>query len=178
MFDILKYFKGDKLAAEFEASISCGGTYPCVGCICSASRFADFAHATSCKQRSLESNREVALKGKFGKRAGVLKFYDDLSTEDLRRELEVRGVKDYPTTKKGRTDALKGILSGVQRVPSLLMFSPESLLSDLNLQDYEVLSFEPLHDLKGYLGSVLKKLPSVIPVSDLKKEVSMHLESV
>ena len=114
VFDILKYFKGDKPAAEFEAGISCGGTYPCVGCICSASRFADFAHATSsCKQRSLESNQEVALKGKFGKRAGVLKFYDDLSTEDLRRELEARGVKDYPTTKKGRTDALKGILSGV-----------------------------------------------------------------
>ena len=58
------------------------------------------------------------------------------------------------------------------------MFSPESSLSDLNLQDYEVLSFEPLHDLKGYLGSVLKKLPSVIPVSDLKEEVSMYLDSV
>ena len=178
VFDVLKYFKGDKPAAEFKAGISCGGTYPCVGCICSASQFGDFAHATSCKQRSLESNQEVALKGKFGKRVGVLKFYDDLSTEDLRRELEARGVKDYPTTKKGRTDALKGILSGVQRVPSLLMFSPESSLSDLNLQDYEVLSFEPLHDLKGYLGRVLKKLPSVIPVSDLKEEVSMYLESV
>ena len=48
-------------------------------------------------------------------------------------------MKDYPTTRKGRIDTLKGILCGVQRVPSLLMFSPESALGDLNLQDFEVL---------------------------------------
>ena len=27
VFDTLKYFKGDKRAAEFEAGISCGGTF-------------------------------------------------------------------------------------------------------------------------------------------------------
>ena len=53
VFDTLKYFKGDKPAAEFEAGISCGGNFPCVGCVCSSSRFSDFAHATSCEQRSL-----------------------------------------------------------------------------------------------------------------------------
>ena len=58
------------------------------------------------------------------------------------------------------------------------MFSPESALGDLNLQDHEVLSFEPLHDLKGYLGSVLRKLPSVIQSGALKKRVSIYLETV
>ena len=61
---------------------------------------------------------------------------------------------------------------------SLLMFSPESALGDLNLQDYEVLPFEPLHDLKGYLGSVLRKLPSVIQSGALKKKVSIYLDTV
>ena len=75
-------------------------------------------------------------------------------------------------------DTLKGILCGVQRVPSLLMFSPECALGDLNLQDYEVIPFEPLHDLKGYLGSVLRKLPPVIQSGALKKKESMYLETV
>ena len=35
VFNTLKYFKGDKPAAEFEAGISCGGNFPCVGCVCS-----------------------------------------------------------------------------------------------------------------------------------------------
>ena len=58
------------------------------------------------------------------------------------------------------------------------MFSPESALGDLNLQDYEVLPFEPLHDLKGYLGSVLRKLPLVIQNGALKKKVSIYLDTV
>ena len=53
---------------------------------------------------------------------------------------------------------------------------PESALGDLNLQDYEVLPFEPLHDLKGYLGSMLRKLPSVIQNGALK--VSIYLDTV
>ena len=87
-------------------------------------------------------------------------------------------MKDYPTTWKRRIDTLKVILCGVQRVPSLLMFSPERALGDLNLQDYEVLPFEPLHNLKGYLGSVLGKLPSVIQNGALKKKVSIYLDTV
>ena len=100
----------------------------------------------------------------------MLRFDDELNKDELRRELEARGVKDYPTTRKGRIDTLKGILCGVQRIPSLLIFSPESALGDLYLQeDHEVLPFEPLHDLKGYLGSLLRKLPSVIQNGALKK---------
>ena len=113
----------------------------------------------------------------------MLRFYDELNKDELnkdelRRELEVRGVKDYATTRKGRVDTLKGILCGVQRVPSLLMLSLESTWGDLNLQDYEVLPFEPLHGLKGYLSSVLRKLPSVIQSGVLKKRVSIYLETL
>ena len=96
-------------------------------------------------------NQEVALQGQFGN--------DELNKDELRRELEAGGVKDYPTTRKGRVDTLKCILCGVQRVPSLLMFSPECALGDLNIQDYEVLPFEPLHDLKGYFEEKGVHLP-------------------
>ena len=91
----------------------------------------------------------------------MLRFYDELNKDELRRELEARGVKDYPTTRKGRVDTLKGILCCVQRVPSLLMFSPESPLGDLNLQDYEVFPFEPLHDLRGIWAVCLGNYPQL-----------------
>ena len=180
MTDTLRFFKGDKPAAQFEAGISCGGNYPCVGCVCSSSRFGDFAHASYSEQRTLKSTQKRVLDGIYGNNPGQLKFYEMLSADELRRELEKRGCKDYPTTKVGRRDMLKKLLAGIQRVPSLLMFSPETDLEDLSLDKYCVLPFEPLHDLKGYLGGVLKKLSSLIPASAgaLKQKVSTYLDSV
>ena len=52
IMDTLKFFKGDKPAAHFEAGISCGGHFLCVGCIRSASHFSDFAHVSYCDQRT------------------------------------------------------------------------------------------------------------------------------
>ena len=123
--DTLKFFKGDKPAAQFEAGITCGGHFPCVRCVCSASRFSDFAHASYCDQRTFESIQKVALEGVYGKRQGHLKFYDNLNAKELRKELEKRGCKEYPNSKHGKLGILKNILCGVQRVPSLMMFSPE-----------------------------------------------------
>ena len=56
--DTLKYFKGDKPAAEFEAGISCGGSFPCVGCVCSSSRL---AHSTIFGARHTHRSSSCAL---------------------------------------------------------------------------------------------------------------------
>ena len=101
-----------------------------------------------------ESIQKVALEGVYGKRQGHLKFYDNLNAKELRKELEKRGCKEYPNSKHGKLGILKNILCGVQRVPSLMMFSPESNLEDFHLNKYCALPFELLHDLKGYLGGV------------------------
>ena len=132
----------------------------------------------SWEQRSLEGIQEVALAGHFGRMPGKLKFYEDLSNDQLRQELEKRAVKEYPTDKKGRLATLKQGLCGVQRVPSLLLFMPECSLSELHLNNYYVLPCEPLHDLKGYLATVLRKLPSIMPQSEvqLKSSVSDCLD--
>ena len=170
--DTLRFFKGDKPAAQFESGVSCGGNYPCVGCTCHRDRFADFPHTVMCEQRSLKGIQEVALAGHFGKFPGKLKFYEDLSSDQLRQELEKRALKEYPTDKKGRLATLKQVLHGVQRVPSLLLFAPETALSELHLSSYCVLPCEPLHDFKGYLAIVLRKLPSILPQSTMKSSVS------
>ncbi len=44
---------------------------------------------------------------------------------------------------------LVNLLKGAQRVPSLLVLNPKQSLQELNLQQYEVLDCEPLHDLKS-----------------------------
>ena len=176
--DTVRFFKGDKPAAEFEAGVCTGGNYPCVGCACHHNRFADYPHAVKCEQRSLERIQEVALAGHFGGVPGKMRFYDELSSNQLRMELEKRAIKDYPSDKKGRLAALKGVLCGVQRVPSLLMFAPEACLSDLYLSSYCVLPCEPLHDLKGYLAAVLRMLPSILPSSALKGCVCEYLDTL
>ena len=101
-----------------------------------------------------------------------------MNKRELQLELEARGIKEYPGSKNGRLDVLKDVLCGVQRVPSLLLFTPEVCLEDLSLQRYSVLPFEPLHDLKGYLGGILRKLPSVIPNGPLKDGVAAYLDSL
>ena len=175
--DTVRFFKGDKPAAQFEAGVSCGGNYPCVGCSCHRNRFPDFSHAANCSQRSLPKIRELATAGHFGKVPGRITFYEGLSKDQLRMELEKRAVKDYPTDKDGRLATLKDILQGIHRVPSVLLLAPEATLAEIHLGSYCVLPCEPLHDLKGYLGAVLKKLPSVLH-SSLKASVSQCLDAL
>ena len=47
-------------------------------------------------------------------------------------------------------------------MPAILLLTPEATLSALHMCSYCVLTCEPLHDLKGYLGAVLRKLPTVL----------------
>ena len=98
--DTVRFFKGDKPVAELEAGVCTGGSYPCVGCACDHNRFPDSPHVVNCEQRSLERIQEVALAGHFGGVTGKMRFYDELSSNQLRMELEKRAIKDYPSDKK------------------------------------------------------------------------------
>lgn len=110
----MRFFKGDKPAAEFEAGVSCGGNYSCVGCTCHRDRFPDFSHAVSCEPPSLRGIQEVSIAGHFGIVPGKLEFYEELSNDQLRLELVKRSVKDYPTHKQGRLTTLKLIFWGTK----------------------------------------------------------------
>ena len=58
------------------------------------------------------------------------------------------------------------------------MFALEACLSDLHLSSYCVLPCELLHDLKGYLASVLRMLPSILPSSALNGCVCEYLDTL
>ena len=69
------------------------------------------------------------------------------------------------------TDILKDHLCGVQRVPALFLLNPTADLLDMNLLDYTVLSFKPLHDLKGHIATLLPQILTVIAQPDVKSKV-------
>ena len=93
--------------------------------------------------------------------------FESLSREELRQELVSRHIYDFPpNNKKGMTDILKDHLCGVQRVPALLLLNPTADLWEINLLNYAVLPFEPLHDLKGHIANLL------IPFSHARNKAS------
>lgn len=76
---------------------------------------------------------------------------------------------EYTTSVKKKEDIqarLDGIMCGVQRVPTLLLFDPTQSLSTLHLEDYTILDCEPLHDLKGHFNHLLQELPYLFKGED------------
>ena len=177
--DSLHFFKGDKQSAWFEAGIQRGGHYCCIACECHVKDFTDFTTMVqNCRLRGLREIQKTAICGSFGKIPNKVNSFESLSREELRQELVSRQIYDFPpNNKKAMTDILKDHLCGVQRVPALLLLNPRADLLDMNLVNYTVLSFEPLHDLKGHIANVLGQLPSVINQPAVKSKVKDYLDT-
>jgi hypothetical protein len=75
------------------------------------------------------------------------------------RELSARGIYEGNTKEE---------LHGVQCVPALLCQNPTLPLNSINNGDYEILGFEPPHDISHHIENVLTELPEHLP----KKETS------
>ena len=95
------------------------------------------------KYQNLEEKQRLALKRKFGKSDATGPF-KSLKVENIRAELKSTGV-DAHGNKKELQERLTDLLRGTSRVPALLFGSQKQSLDKLNLQDYEVVFFEPLH---------------------------------
>lgn len=126
--------------------------------------FSDQAHSLQCPWRSLATLQTLATAGVYGKRAGITKPLDKLPVNDLRKELRVRGVANLQGLKPELQQQLDDILNSVQRVPALHLLNPVQSLATLNLQHYEVVACESLHDLKGHLSNLLHELPHILPI--------------
>lgn len=71
---------------------------------------------------------------------------------------------------------IQDILRGVVRVPAVLLTDPSCSLLSLNLDRYEVVASEPLHDLKGHFINLITELPYVLPDGDIATQYT-HLIS-
>ena len=161
--DTLRFFIGDHPAAQFEQGTKQGGTYKCGTCGSKDSMFDDQAYSLQCKWRDLHDLQSICISGVHGREAGILKPFDNLKVDQLRRELRARGVNDTSKSKPVLREMLDNILLGIVRVPALLLTNPTQTLKSLNLHRYEVIASEPLHDVKGHLINIITELPSILP---------------
>lgn len=174
--DCLRFFCGDKPAQQFERGTQIGGTYKCGGCGCKDSMMQDLAHAIHYSWRSLSDLQSLILAGTMGNKAGCLKPFEKLNVHDLRKKLTARGINTDGMLKPQLASHLTEILQGAQRVPTLLTLHPAQSLASLNLDKYEILDCEPLHDIKGHLNNLLPELPYILQ-PDLRSECQQVLDT-
>ena len=86
--------------------------------------------------------------------------------DEHRQGLSCRGILDTSMTKPVLQEMLEQLLRGVASVPALLLTNPTQSLSSLNIDKYEVVTSEPLHDLKGHIN-LLTELPHILPLGDV-----------
>ena len=160
--DELRFFCGDKPAQQFERGTQVGGTFKCGSCGCKDVMMQDLAHALNCKWRSLSDLQQLILAGTYRKTPGCLKPLDGLRIHELRKELQSRGYQTEGSLKPQLQEQLTELLSGTQRVPTILTLNPTQSLASLNLLRYEVLDCEALHDIKGHLHNLLPEIPHLL----------------
>ena len=153
--DTMRLMNGDKPAVEFESGNQKGGHYACPGCDTHMSMVHDYTYTKYRHYRTLEERKSLVLAGKFGKLKKVDPF-KGLKKAEVISELKAR-KEGISGCKKDLDLRLQEILCGATNVPPLL--SENHTVEDLNLQAYEVLSFEPLHDTMNHISNVIKELP-------------------
>ena len=67
-------------------------------------------------------------------------------------------------------DVLKVEMHGIQRLPSLLYTVPFKTLDEINLQHYEILANEPLHDVLNHIKNIQQEIPYYVD-KVIKKKV-------
>ena len=87
-------------------------------------------------------------------------YFTGLHKADIISELHQRSVKfsvnqDLPVLK----ELLACEVHGIQSVPALMFSCPNSTLEELNLQMYEVLGTEPLHDISNHVKNLYEEIP-------------------
>ena len=94
---------------------------------------------------------------------------DNLKINDLRKELSKRGVPVKGKLKPELTQIFDELRQGINDVPALLQPSPQSALSSLHLENYEISPIEPLHDIKGHFGNLLDEIMKAVDGLNLEK---------
>ena len=160
--DTARFFHGDNPAREVEAGQQKGGHYFCSNCGCHAERVNELDHVLNCPIVSFQDRMDTVMKLGTVSRANSikqkLKPLSNLSKMQLEKELGARGIYDGKT-KQELQAKLDMELHGIQRVPALLVHTPNVALKNLNLENYEILPAEPLHDVGHHIENVLTELP-------------------
>lgn len=178
VYDNMRMMNGDSPAAEFEDGTQKGGHKGCAGCDGDMMSAYDYEYMAYRKYKSLDEKRTLVVSGKYGS-TNTTHPFKELKVQQLRNELKARKC-NTEGNQKDLQSRLKDILGGTTRVPALLYGENEKTsLSELNLQNYEVLFFEPLHTCLNHIATLLNEIPlhltDVNTLLEYKEVISLTL---
>lgn len=156
-----RIFSGDNPARQFEAGQQRGGHYTCI-CGIQSKNHMNLQACFRQRMMSLEERRETVVRGEIWKelQKGILNPFQNMKKQDLEDELENRNIDTSNLNRNAMQQQLQETMSGIVRTPALSMQHPEDNLGKQNLQNYEVLCCEPLHDISGMVKNLIEELPS------------------
>ena len=83
-----------------------------------------------------------------------------MSKDELITELSGRNANFSCTeSKKNLETKLEEIMRGIQRLPALMYYNPQNDIHQINLETYEILFTEPLHDISNHIKNLYTELP-------------------
>ena len=172
MKEKMRLMNGDSPAVQFEDGNQKRGHYASCNCEGYMRRASEYDYMAYQSYKSLEEKQKLVLSGKFGKYNFPTPF-KNLKVHEIRKELKARG------TKKELQEHLTEILRGTSQLPAL-RFADEGLtdLQSLNLQDYEVLCFEPLHTCLNHIANIFTELPLHITDVDCTSYVQLIIDKL
>jgi hypothetical protein len=168
--DKMRFFHGDSPARELECGQQKGGNYYCSGCGAYAQRVYELDYCFRCRWMSLSDRQQLMLNGPYGQKNYLAKAYkplQKLKKQELIAELNSRRIFEGET-KSELEKLLQDEMHGFQRVPVLLYNTPTTSLESFNCENYETISFEPLHDIGKHIENVLTELPAHLPAEEAK----------
>ena len=85
-------------------------------------------------------------------------------------ELHQRSVKfSSSLPQKDLMSLLQYEMYGIQQLPALLYGYPKKSLGDLNLEQYEILPNELLHDISNFIKNIYQEIPAHVNKNEIDK---------
>ena len=161
--DVMRVFKGDNPAAQFESGQQKNGDYFCWQCPLYAPLSPNIVYTLSLPHLSLTDRISKIKATESSKRKlqqNKLKLYKNLKKEEIVQELHERKVSFFcHLNLKDLQEILNKEMHGIQRLPALFFESPNKSLEELHLENYEILNNEPLHDISHHVQNLYEELP-------------------
>ena len=163
--DRMRFFKGDGPAVEYESGQQKGGYFYCI-CGIHSDKVTELDHAFRCPMKTVDERQKTVLEGSVGHQNTLNKKpkpFANLSKADIELEVLERKLNwRQNMTKSELQFELSQELSGISRVPALFYSTPLETLENLNLQFYDILPSESMHDIAGHISNIFEESPNHI----------------
>ncbi|XP_062602067.1 uncharacterized protein LOC134263700, partial [Saccostrea cucullata] len=172
--DVFPVFSGDNPARQFESGHQRGGHYSCL-CGVHVDSHQNLECCFRQPAKSLQARLDLFKNGIQWKNFNITTNpnpFAHLKVQQIIDELDERRLDILDTRKESVSKQLAEHLEGIQRPPALFCTSMESQNpgKDLNLQKYEVLMCEPLHDISNMVTNLIAELPYHLSNKSMQKE--------